>query len=618
MIPNGFAPFLPDRWRARAYAALRAAAPGVDQAASEDYKKLFALIEEIGQAPIAIDATYAQLCVMAQEQAEDCQNIALSLGDHGAPVARAALEVIVRQAGIAVPGGADQGAINRMTDPVWWRRALRTMHGRTFEHAALRLGLVSMRTGSYCSNETATRRRHQIERNKAAMQAAILSNGEQDFSMYELAMRGMANKANRKGELMLRMAACEEIAEELGHVGLFVTVTCPSKYHAVIAKTGAFNPKYQGATPRQAQDYLNLTWTRTRAQNHRDGVMPYGFRIAEPHHDGCPHWHMLVFMPPGQVQTFIANLGQYAMAEDAHELNSDSARDARLKIIAIDPAKGSAAGYIAKYVGKNIDDSQGAAHDEDGAAMLDPHGEPIQRACERVDAWAAVWGIRQFQGLGMPPVTVWRELRRVANLGADAPAYVRQAVNAGKRVTCALSAKFCKEPAIIKAADFAEYIRAQGGINLGRDYRIAIAHEPQEPGVQSMGRYGAIEDEKKPIGIYARVAPDAVYQSTRYTWTRKGGTGTMRAAVALDVAGPWSPLNNCTGPVCPLWSADDLDPVFPADEFADWWESADFEKIFLPPGDVAAQMIEQEAWARDSRANTVWTRLASDEKRGVL
>jgi hypothetical protein len=587
---------LPDRWGRTAYRELQAALKK-HGARSDKYQELCALLDAIVAAPIPVDATDAQLSVLGEQCAADCSRILAEFVSYVAagPVAvrelLASLGQVCARYGIEPPtGDDDDGAVKRLVDASWWRTQLRRAHGRVFEHAALRLGFVSRKTGSYCSNETVTRRRQQIARNRAALEASWLCNEKGDkFSLYDLAQKGMANKANRKGELMLRMAGCEEIAREYGHVGLFVTMTCPSKYHAVLAGTGTPNPKYQNATPRDAQAYLNRTWARIRAQNDRDGIAPYGFRIAEPHHDGCPHWHMLVFVPPGQADAFVATLGEYARAEDAEEMNSDAAKDARLKVIQIDPNKGTAAGYIAKYVGKNIDDSQGAAHDEEG-----PVEASASAPCERVDAWASVWGIRQFQGLGMPPVTVWRELRRVKEDNDQAPDYVKRALSASRRIE---GAGPCLDgrALVLKPADFAEYMRAQGGVNLGRDYlvRIACNYLDEVP-----GRYGLVE-KAEPVGVYGETAPDVVCASMRYTWHRVAG------------GSPWSPLNNCTGgeaargdqgPTVPVWWVEGQAEYADFDD-PDWWEGQEFAENYITPVDQvemldAAIAAGWEMWAR--------------------
>ena len=67
----------------------------------------------------------------------------------------------------------------------------------------------------------------------------------------------------------------------------------------------------------------------------------------------------------------------------------------------IDPAKGDATGYLAKYIAKNID----------GAYVGDDEELPPQQTralCMR--AFGPVGGIRTFQQIGGAPVGVWREL----------------------------------------------------------------------------------------------------------------------------------------------------------------------------------------------------------------
>lgn len=594
---------LPTRWGRRAYRELSKALHA-HGAGSEQYQALASLLDEVTAAPLPLDATDSHLCVLAERFANDCASMAAFIHDERA--LRERMGFICRLKGIKPPTVAeDRQAIMRCTDPAWWRRNLRRTHGRTFEAAAIRLGFVSVRAGAYASDETVSRRTAQVARNRAALESVTMTNEEgAEYTLAELASKGTSNKRIRRGELMLRLAGCEDVAIEAGHVGVFITLTAPSKYHAVLQKSGEVNPRYNGSTPRQVQAYLQKTWARIRAAYGRYSIKPYGFRIAEPHHDGCVHWHALVFMRAAEVGWFCSLVEKYALAEDGTE---PGAQDQRVKFEIIDSAKGSAAAYIAKYISKNIDDDSEDAHDE----VIGADGQPVKiampsdgatKASQRVDAWAGVWGIRQFQPIGQPPVTVWRELRRVKEAEVkDAPENVRAAWMAAQRVEHADDEG---NVTVERVASFGNYIRAQGGVCMGRDYAIAIAIEP---GLLTEGRYG-MAPCAQPVGIYERTAPDAIYKSTRYQWTQSAG---------VAVRPSWSPVNNCTASAAaPEWfsAVGQFEPVADFDDA--WFESDEYQQMLVDPVTAGNEWHAAEVAAQDQWAKTVWTVPSYAHRRG--
>ncbi len=438
----------------------------------------------------------------------------------------------------------DTIAIKRYTDALWWRRPLRNRHTQVVEKAAISIGYVNKTRDIYVSNESLARRAQQNRRNAATLENTLATNECGDeFTLAELASKGVSNKAIKRGELMMRISGFETIARDCGHDGLFFTVTCPSRMHRWKTVDGGKvveNKKYDGTTPDKAQTYLSKTWSRIRAKLDREGFHWYGFRIVEPQHDGTPHWHVLVFFDPhwqgdearASMPRACAIIRRYALADSKTERG---AKLHRVDFKPIDWSKGSAAGYIAKYVAKNID----GYHLE-----KDLYGNDIFESCHRVEAWAATWRIRQFQQIGGAPVTVWRELRRIESVPDGAPSYLKEAHAA------------CNKIAEIEGsenqASWDRYTRAQGGVFCGRNYAIRLEVEEKD----GLGRYGESLG-LCPVGIITRhietyrdgIIPAATRTVTTLVRSKRHSWKIKRKAVAHShtrEACARTRVNNCT------------------------------------------------------------------------
>jgi hypothetical protein len=290
--------------------------------------------------------------------------------------------------------------LNRLVCANWWFRKINKIRIQHIEQVQRQLNLVHKDASCYASNFAVENRNTQLKNSfEYLMSNQIVNEDGQTYTLLDVYKKSVSNPRIRKAELMTRIRGFEEVATQMGHAGEFYTLTSPSKYHA--HSNGKANPKFNNSTPKDVNDYFNNNWKLIRSALQKKNIHPYGFRVVEPHHDGTPHWHLLLFMHPDDVKTTRNIFHKYALKEDGNERG---AKKHRFNATSIDPKKGSAAGYIAKYISKNIDGS-----DIDN----DLYGNDAKPASSKIDAWSSLWGIRQFQQIGGPSVTVWRELRRL-------------------------------------------------------------------------------------------------------------------------------------------------------------------------------------------------------------
>ncbi|HHV7358410.1 TPA: replication endonuclease [Morganella morganii] len=389
--------------------------------------------------------------------------------------------------------------IARMVSADWWERQLWRLRCDWREDLFRASNQVHRKAHPYISQDGMKEFTEQRQRNSEFFRNHELEDEDgKRASLQAMVLGSVSNPTNRRYELMTRMQGVEFVAQERGDVGVFYTITCPSRYHATNHK-GRMNDKWDHTRPPEAQRYLSKLWANIGSKLGRRGLRVYGFRVAEPHHDSTPHWHLLLFMRPEERKEITRIIHTYATKMDKEELVPDAR--ARFNVKRMDPRKGSATAYIAKYISKNID---GYALDGE---IDDETGKPLKDTAKFATAWASRYRIRQYQPIGQPPVTVWRELRKLNNQLVS----ILMQNNQYDPKKPLLADKAMDN--ILAAADvgcWASFVDLMGGVLTPREnYVIGIRYEDKD----EPNAYGEIVE--RIYGIYSRIVGEASTVCTR-------------------------------------------------------------------------------------------------------
>lgn len=414
-------------------------------------------------------------------------------------------------------------SLSRLVNADWWVRQLLSQQTRWREALMIAGGYVSRASSAYASKNALREVRSRRLSTLNYLRNCDLENEQtgERISLLDTVMSSISNPAIRRMELMTMIAGVEKVASLQGDCGLFITLTTPSKYHptrtAGSQRQVMFNTKWddQASSPKEAQRYLVAVWAKIRTAFKDRNIKVYGVRVVEPHHDGTPHWHLMLFTGASQQALAVEIMRRYALAEDGNE---PGARRNRFDCKPLN--RGGAAAYIAKYISKNID-----GYALEGETDFDT-GKLLTDTASAVTAWASTWRIPQFHPIGLPSVGAYRECRRIRDISLtdsfdQRVEDVRQAADCG---------------------DYAAYILAQGGTNVSRtEQTVRVARN-------ASGRFNAYQEERlQVVGIYApHLGAEHCYltRSSRWRIVRRAPQADILDNVAPD-APPRSSVINC-------------------------------------------------------------------------
>lgn len=247
----------------------------------------------------------------------------------------------------------------------------------------------------YCSDPTLQRAREKSANNERSLASCYLHNtltGEKT-NLLDIVK---SKEENRVAELYNLCKSLERLADAQSFQWLFITLTAPPKYHP--NPTVGKKPRNRKIKIKDSHEYINSNWRKIRAILNSRGIPAspetyFGFRVVEPHQDGCIHWHLIIFSSPEKINEIKKAIREKFPTEAS----------ADIMLGKTGPGMAKAASYIFKYLTKGFSKKNEAVQETPNSKDLEREAKDLasMRNKERVQAAIRALNIRQFQVFGV-------------------------------------------------------------------------------------------------------------------------------------------------------------------------------------------------------------------------
>lgn len=208
---------------------------------------------------------------------------------------------------VAALTGCDAPTAHRLCCPRYVRRRLRREINRADAHVQSVLGLVGGRRPAkgekdhrqlYVSNYTLARWRDRQETSNAYLSEQVIVNKATGEAICTAAEAKASGDRHRRATMIALVHGLRESAKRDGLVPVAITLTLPPKYHPNPSDgTYRYDP---AITPDAMFRKLQECWHRVAVLLRKRGIRVYGIWTPEPHEDGCPHRHAILWCDPSR------------------------------------------------------------------------------------------------------------------------------------------------------------------------------------------------------------------------------------------------------------------------------------------------------------------------------